>query len=203
MRPMEEIKDRLGWTHYKYQQYHQNIPVVGARYSLHTKDGQVLRSSGVLYPSIRISTNPEVNEIKIQEHAKQIFAHLIRKQMGRVLAENISIRENAKLCIIDSTYPEFSGSYQLAYKVVLDYSDGALPIAKTLYLSAENATYINAFDEILHESVPAKGMSNYYAEVSFNTKRIGPDQYILEDTERNIIIADFLTGSEIENNSTQ
>ena len=38
--------DHQGFTHYKYQQYHQGLPIFGCHYFLHEKDGFV-RSANI------------------------------------------------------------------------------------------------------------------------------------------------------------
>ncbi len=39
-----------GMTHFKYQQYHKDLPVFGATYVLHSKDGIVKSSNGYFRP---------------------------------------------------------------------------------------------------------------------------------------------------------
>jgi Zn-dependent metalloprotease len=44
--------DKLGYTHYRYQQTMNGIPLQGTMYIVHTKDGIVTSMNGMIFPSI-------------------------------------------------------------------------------------------------------------------------------------------------------
>lgn len=45
-------QDQLGFTHYRYQQYHGRIPVEMAKYMIHTKNGKVKSVNGNIYSEL-------------------------------------------------------------------------------------------------------------------------------------------------------
>lgn len=54
--------DKLGFTHYRYMQYFNNIPVEGTMYILHTKNEKVISMNGELLPDISTGAVASVNE---------------------------------------------------------------------------------------------------------------------------------------------
>ena len=44
-------EDQIGGTHYRYQQYHEGIPVVGGMIIAHEKEGQIVSFNGSFLPT--------------------------------------------------------------------------------------------------------------------------------------------------------
>ncbi|CAN5126417.1 hypothetical protein BH09BAC5_BH09BAC5_21050 [soil metagenome] len=66
--------DKLGWTHYRYRQLYKNIPIEGAVYYLHTKNGKILSANGEFYSGINInitSSVPVSSAVNIAKNALQ------------------------------------------------------------------------------------------------------------------------------------
>jgi len=63
--------------HLKYQQYYKGIPIYNSMYYLHTKDGEVQSSNGMLYPFIEINTEPKINTHKANQIAQKYFLTII------------------------------------------------------------------------------------------------------------------------------
>ncbi|MBT8196602.1 MAG: M4 family metallopeptidase, partial [Bacteroidia bacterium] len=53
-----EKKDALGFTHYKYQQYYQNVKVETGQYFLHERSGKIEKANGVYYSNIDVNPAP-------------------------------------------------------------------------------------------------------------------------------------------------
>jgi len=54
--------DQLGFTHYRYQQTYNSIPIEGAIYIAHVKNGVVRSLNGVIFNSLNLSPNPALSE---------------------------------------------------------------------------------------------------------------------------------------------
>jgi Zn-dependent metalloprotease len=54
--------DKLGFIHYRYQQYYNNIPVEGTMYILHSKDGKVKSMNGELLNDISTAAVASIDE---------------------------------------------------------------------------------------------------------------------------------------------
>lgn len=61
-RLLNTTSDKLGFTHYRYQQYYNNIPVEGTMYILHSKNEKVISVNGELLDDISASAVASVSE---------------------------------------------------------------------------------------------------------------------------------------------
>jgi Zn-dependent metalloprotease len=59
---LNTTSDKIGFTHYRYQQYYNNIPVEGTMYILHSKDGKVMSMNGELLDDIVAEAAASVSE---------------------------------------------------------------------------------------------------------------------------------------------
>lgn len=65
--------DELGYTHEKFQLYHQGIKVEFATYNLHSKNGKVNAMSGEFYEIGNVETSPSINA---QAALQRAISHL-------------------------------------------------------------------------------------------------------------------------------
>jgi len=63
--------DELGFTHEKFQLFHQGIRVEFATYSLHSMNGKVATMSGDFYPINNVNVNPTISETTALDYAKR------------------------------------------------------------------------------------------------------------------------------------
>jgi Zn-dependent metalloprotease len=54
--------DNLGWTHSKFQQYSNNIKIVGCTYIVHELNSNVVKANGTISPNSNISSTPSLTE---------------------------------------------------------------------------------------------------------------------------------------------
>ena len=59
---LNTTSDKLGYVHYRYKQYFNNIPVEGTMYILHTKEGMVKSMNGELLSEITMTSAVSVSE---------------------------------------------------------------------------------------------------------------------------------------------
>ena len=71
LRQYRVSEDQIGYTHYRFQQYHQGKPVQDGNIIAHVKNGEVVSVNGEYYPvSPNASTTPSWNEQTALEAAK-------------------------------------------------------------------------------------------------------------------------------------
>ncbi len=58
MKLIQAEKDELGFTHHRFQQTYKGIPVEGAEYIIHERDGGVEKANGVYIENISMETTP-------------------------------------------------------------------------------------------------------------------------------------------------
>ena len=78
-------KDNLGFTHYKYQQTLNDIPIEGAIYMVHVKNRKVKSMNGILFNALNLNSIPKLSENQALNKALQyINAAIGGKGDGKV-----------------------------------------------------------------------------------------------------------------------
>ncbi len=181
---LSSLLNKSGFTREKYQQHHKGIPVVGAKYFLHIKDGLVNKSTGNILPSISINENPSILKSSAVKSAKEFIEREIIKTDQ--LQENLTFDfHDIKLCIIDRAYPDFSGNYKLAFQIFAE-ANTYYPIHERIFVDAHNGKVISSFTEICDHSVPGVVKTKYYGEQSIIADSINPTKYVLRDSIRGV-----------------
>ncbi len=62
-----------GWTHYRYQQYHNGIPIEGAVFLLHERDNKVVKANGKIATDVDIETSPSITKQEALNIALKVF----------------------------------------------------------------------------------------------------------------------------------
>ncbi len=66
-----ESADKLGFTHYKYNQSYKGISVFGATYIIHEKDNHVKTANGKFFPIMNINITPIITKEDAIQKAKE------------------------------------------------------------------------------------------------------------------------------------
>ena len=165
---VDQVSNQLG-VHHRYQQLHRGVKVINAQYILHaTADGRVTSANG-------LSASIDALEVSPSLTADQVRDHLLAQEDARHI-------DGIDLVIVDAAFPQTSGRYLLAYaaKVGLDHDH------QTIYIDAHTGDRIAHESHVCYHAVPGEGQSFYYGNVTFNVDSLGPDDYLLYDSERDI-----------------
>lgn len=181
--------DKNNNTHTKYKQVYKGVEVIGGTYFLHSKNGRVYKSSGNLYPNIKLPLTYTINEQTAINRFEVEIRNLISKDFFDSI-ENIDLFISDVnyicdgVCIIDKRFPDYSGEYRLAYKIRAINNSDIIPINTIGYIDANTAKTIFYHSKIYNTAVPAKGISNYYGLVDFISDSIQENMYVLHDLTR-------------------
>ncbi|MBK6993759.1 MAG: M4 family metallopeptidase [Lewinellaceae bacterium] len=168
----EESADKYGYKHYKFQQFHEGLPIFGCRYILHEKEDKVVTANGHYSPQAIASSKPGINAATAVAFAKQ--AMKAREYATRAV-EPI-------LCFVDPAFPQVSEILRLAYMVDLHSTE---PFGKHRYfVDAASGKIVNQFPLVLQEGVPSTGKTRYYGVQNIITDSIAPQQFVLRDPTR-------------------
>ncbi|MBC7774233.1 MAG: M4 family metallopeptidase [Phycisphaerae bacterium] len=168
----DEVTDRTGYTHFKYQQLHEGLPIFGSRYILHEKEGKVLTATGHYSPQIKLSAKPGINAATALAFAKQAMN---AREYNKRPVEPI-------LCFVDPAFPQVSETLRLAYQVDLHSTE---PFDKRRYfVDAVTGKVLREFPLVLQEGVPSKAKTKYYGVQDIITDSIAPQQFVLRDPTR-------------------
>lgn len=168
----EESTDKFGSTHYKFQQFHEGLPIFGSRYILHEKDGRVVLANGRYSPQADVDPRPGINAETAVGLAKL-------NMKARAYHER---QPEARLCFLDPAFPEVSEHLRLVYQVDLHSTD---PFNKRRYfVDAVTGKILSQFPLILNEGVPSTAKTRYYGTQHITTDSISPNHFVLRDPTR-------------------
>lgn len=74
----KQYKDKLGYEHYRYQQYQNGVEVRGGEWSLQLKNGAVLKGRGRIYPSATIDVANTITEEAAIEKAQTYIYNQVK-----------------------------------------------------------------------------------------------------------------------------
>ena len=175
---IKEQKGLNNFSHVRYQQVHDGIPVFGASYILHTKDGYVTAANGNFLPAIDMELTP----IFSAQQALTLAMSDMGAEEYEWQAHTKSAAPVLELNIINEQLTKYNGNYNLVYRIELR---SHAPIeAYEYYIDAHSGIILHKLD--LHEGhgVPGSGKTRYYGEQTFIVDSIAPDEFILRDPTR-------------------
>ncbi|MCU0347963.1 MAG: M4 family metallopeptidase [Saprospiraceae bacterium] len=179
-----------GYTHYKYKQLHNGLPVFGNTYILHEKNGVVVLANGHFSPRAGLPEKPGIDADAALAFAKQEMNAL---RYAEVQAKPV-------LCYVDPAFPKVSETLRLAYQVDLSSTE---PFdKKRWFVDAKTGKTLCHFPLILQEGVPSTAVTKYYGTRQIITDSLGPQQFELHDPTRGEGISVFNIGGDIFTNNS-
>jgi len=179
------IKGLNGWNRIRMQQMYKGLRVVGAAYILHEKDDVVKKSSGDILPYINLNITPNLKDSEANLAAeKYTNSKLLSLTEGKAIVLPAWDIEQTELVVMDIAYPEFSGSYTLAYHVIISNLEGINQYRESIYVDANSGKVLESISEIAHTNVEGIAQTKYYGEQTIITDSISTDLFILRDMTR-------------------
>ncbi|WP_291964682.1 M4 family metallopeptidase [Maribacter sp.] len=177
--------DKSGYARLKYQQYHKDIKVKGAVYTLHEKDGRIIKSTGNIFPIKKVDIlNAPLQKTFAKGIEEQFESKLIQDQDIDDITHVSWSSSYKETVIMDKSHPEFSGNYALAHGYEISSYDFEEPIKHLVYFDAHNGKISNSFSIIQGHATKARAKTLYYGEQEIITDSIAPDRYLLRDLTR-------------------
>lgn len=144
--------DRIGMTHYKYEQYFNNILVEGSGYTLHTQDSQIVMMSGSrvgVQNPMQGGVDDFISEASALERAIDFMG--IESYLGQ--EQGLPAPEGELVYLTD-----VGGQTVPTYKFGIGSKGGA---ANYAYVNANSGNVEVLEDAIYHANVPASGETLY------------------------------------------
>lgn len=177
MQWVKTIPGENGNQHFKFQQIYQSIPVFGSAYTIHEKNEIAIHASGYYLPMINIDIHPKIKPEAAIQAAKQSWMTTFK------IANSFQKIPTPELVIIDHAYPQSSEQYALAFRVELYSSQ---PLDKRQYfVDAHTGKILMDFPLMMHQAVPARGVTKYYGTQSITIDSLSPNEFLLRDPTRN------------------
>ena len=181
---VNELQSKSGIIHTKYQQEYKGLRVVGAQYILHSRDGQVEKSNGYIAPNLNLNVTPYIDIKEVESLARNFLINQVIGAENHHPSIKVSVHQT-KLCIIDKSFPKFSGDYKLAYQTFAQ-ANTSFPIHEKIFIDAKTGTVISNFTEVCDHSVPGKANTKYYGVQDIVTDSIAANTYVLRDSTRGV-----------------
>lgn len=173
---LKSEKDELGWMHHNIQQFYNGIPIEGAKYILHEKDGYIIKANGKLIPSFtNTQTKPSISkEAGIKGLLNQINAktyiwqdeHYENSLKARKQDNKTSYFPEAELVYMSRDFDDNFENYRLAYKmevISIEPFEGY-----TYYVDAHTGELIYKIST-MHSCTAGTGQTNYSGTVDITT----------------------------------
>ena len=177
MRPVKTEKDRLDFTHDRYQQLYKGLEVEGAVYTVHAKNDRVESLSGRFATIGNLPVNPSISEKKALERA---LSHVGAQEYVWENCQDADAGLPTGQLVVFPGHPSVNSKPRLAYKFDI-YASSPLYRAY-VFIDAHTGDYITAYDRICHGDVPATGHAIYQGNVSFTADQTGPTSFRLRQT---------------------
>ncbi|HOY30618.1 MAG TPA: M4 family metallopeptidase [Bacteroidales bacterium] len=191
MQIVRTVTDKTGYTHYRYQQYHQGIPVEGAVYLIHSFEGKAVMGNGTIITGKYVPVAPALSPADAVEKAIS-YTHA-----GRYMWENpgneafikkmkkdpaATFYPQAQLVLFDKHFGKDAAKYVLAYKVNV-YAVKPLSY-KNIYIDALTGKVLRTLDLIRVSDVPGTAHTKYSGIRTITVDSTGPGAYRLRESGR-------------------
>ncbi|MEO0469727.1 MAG: M4 family metallopeptidase, partial [Bacteroidota bacterium] len=189
MKRMRQETDQLGFTHESYQQFHLGVPIEGAVYKVHSLNGEVQKSNGLLAQDLILDVVPNIredralkialNHIGAQVYAwedpmmESLFQHAHRDTQDSFLPK-------AAFMIADRDFAPKTLDYVLVYKFDI-YT--AVPMGrKWIYVDAKDGSIVKELDAHMTIGVPGTAHTRYSGTRTIITDSTANGFSLLDDT---------------------
>jgi Zn-dependent metalloprotease len=163
--------DNLGFEHIRKQQYYKGIPVEGAIYRIHGRDGKAVNANGTYNRIDKFDINPRINENIARQKAQDFTNNKLSNWKSASNDKN-----EGELVILP-----IENNYILAYKFDI-YS--VEPLSRNfVYVNASNGEIVKVEDRIRMEDFTGTAITKYHSSKSIKTEKYN-STYRLYESER-------------------
>lgn len=183
MRVIKTEKDKLGFTHFRYQQFYKNVKVLYGEFLVHQQsDGFVASANGRLIHGLQMNNTPALAENSALTNALQFMnakkylwqnSEMERELKRQEKNEQATYYPKGELVYApDNWNATFVGSdYRLAWHFKI-YTDDLAVTAKSVFVDALTGKVIRSIDIAMNCS-SGTGTSAFNGTVSFKTQLSG------------------------------
>ncbi len=190
--------DLLGFSHYRYQETFDGIPIHGAIYLVHTKDGKISSMNGKLIRNLSTNSKPSLSEKDAL--GKALAATGASKYKWEIPEEEAMLKNlfgnaatyfpKGELIFITENGSDKSKNYRLAYRFDIFAHE---PLSRNfIFIDAETGELIVKFNRLKNTEFPATAHTKFSGERTITTSDTtinGTQMYRLRElSQRNVPI---------------
>ncbi|MBI5219421.1 MAG: M4 family metallopeptidase [Bacteroidia bacterium] len=184
-------KDKLGYNHYRFQQHYKGVPVDGAVYLVHEKNGRAVKANGKPVRNLDISSIPlilpqdAVNKaISFVDASKYMWEDKVSETMlKKIKSDNAATYyPTAELVYFDKKFSQDNKAYKLAYKTEV-YSE--IPLKRLfIYIDAQTGEALHTINMIQTTDKNVIAPTRYNGQQPMVIDSLGTNSYRLRETGR-------------------
>lgn len=188
---LRSMNDQFGYSHTRYQQLYNGIPVVGGEYIIHERNGFVESANGMFFDGLTLSASPALSETAALEKAKA-FVHATRYKWEVAGEEAMlkAIRQDpaatyfpkGELMIVAEKGDIFARDMHLAWRFDIYAAE---PMSRRyVYVDAQSGAIVHSVNRIHEIDVPGTANTMYSGTQNITCDNFGSGQYRLREAAR-------------------
>lgn len=192
MRLVKIQSDKLGFKHYRFEQYYKGIKISGAQYIVHeNNEGKIYSANGKIVSGLNKKTSVAVSEISALEKGKSVTgaktfawenADMVRKFNEKKNKKFESLFPKAELTWASASIGTNPDDFQLCYKFNIAAAEGGH--SKTVFISTETGEVVKELPlEFTCESVSNPTIFNGNRTIATTKAVLNNKYYLLDDCD--------------------
>lgn len=188
MKVSKEESDPLGFTHYRYQQYYQNIPVRAGEYIIHAMNGKSVCGNGKIVKGINVSVIPQITPLEAVEAVKKYIgaeSYMWEDAAEEALLKGVkndpaaSYFPSPELMIADKNCSGVASEYKLVYKLDIYASK---PLSRNyVFVDALTGEVLFTENRLMTTDVEGVAVTKYVGTKNIWTDSVSPGVYRLRN----------------------
>lgn len=185
------MKDEIGYTHYRYQQYFHGVMVEAGEYIVHVKDAEVKMMNGLYLENLSVPYTASISESAALQKALDFIGASLYKWQVPSEETWIKLKYNdptatlfpkGELVITAKNGDYASRDLRLTWKFDVYAHE---PMSRHfVYVDAVTGEVVLSTDRICHVDVNGTANTRYSGQQTITTDNFGPNQYRLQETGR-------------------
>ena len=186
---LKTTKDKMGFTHYKYNQQYKGIVVHGVQYIIHEKNAVATAANGKFIPTLSLNINPTVSKDEAVKKAETALNLGKYKWQDENLEKELKERtKNPKASyypkpslVLEPLYGNYkTGEFRLCWKFTVEGIK--LTDAWIVFIDAQTGRLINKISQIHNADVTGTLNTYYYGPQSIQCAYDTPGlRYVLAE----------------------
>lgn len=188
MKLSKQETDKLGFTHYRFQQYYQDIPVRAGEYVIHAKDVKAVSGNGKIVKGINIPVIPLITSGDAINSAKEYIS--AESYMWESPAEEALLKQikndpaatyypSPELMIASKKCDGIAANYKLVYRVDVYASK---PLSRNyIYIDASTGEVLFTENRLMTTDVEGVAVTKYVGTKTIWTDSLAPDSFRLRN----------------------
>lgn len=120
MRVFKKVRDTIGWTQHRYQQFHDGLRIEGAVFILHEFDNRVVKGNGKIVNDLHLASKPSITKQQALEIALSGY------DLDQSYWEDTALES-----LIKQSKKDTSATYFPSPTLVITRSDDELPLSNS------------------------------------------------------------------------